>query len=61
LIIEQTFLRFTTGNASKNMLGKMHELLAQDGIAGYFFLIEHLRQVPFGGSHKNMSYFKKCI
>jgi hypothetical protein len=20
-----------------------------------------LRQVPFGGSHKNMSYFKKCI
>jgi hypothetical protein len=35
LIIEQTFLRFTTGNASK-ISWKMHELLARTVIAGFF-------------------------
>jgi hypothetical protein len=47
LIIEQTFLRFTTGNASK-ISWKMHELLAKDGVLWFVFNRTFEAGPPFG-------------
>jgi hypothetical protein len=50
LIIEQTFLRFTTGNASK-YLGKCTSFW--DGILAGLFFNRTFEQVPFCGSQQN--------
>jgi hypothetical protein len=56
LIIEQTFLRFTTGNASKICLENARAL-AQDGMLAGLFFNRTFEAGPLWRNNKNMSYF----